>query len=202
MGDVARIKSEMDRLRQETRYMKGVEAKMHWDMQREEISRQTTEKKHAEKDLLKWRQGLAKNMMEDEQEKREAMQLDDLQCSREFQEHRRLCRQTEDEEERARVQEEYYESKENSEWHAEARQMKIQEIRAQDLEASLENRKLVAETRLEDSIAVQMEQQWRRQAQEEAEAEHALMMARRERDLALSSLEHVRVQRTGVRRCS
>lgn len=198
--DVNRMREQVEQLRREAKYMKGIESRLQWDMQREQSNRQRAANKNDDKDLLKWRQDLAKGMIADEQEKVQAMKQDDLQCSREFQEHKRFTKKAEETEDLERTREEYDNNKEHSEWHIETRKLREQELRTRDLEENLEKRKLIADKRLKETQEDEMEQQWRRNAREQSDVEHVLMQARHERDLALQSLEFVRAHQVGPRR--
>merc|ERR1740129_1128482 len=114
--------------------------------------------------------------------------------SREYQEFKRQAKQCTKEDEQQAKTTLYHETKDASEWVAELKRVLPPERRRLIVEEHLNQYKLLAEYQMEDLHQWNIEQCEAALAREKTEMDHAMSQAKRERDMALQSLEYLRAQ--------
>jgi len=185
-------KQMLEQVRREAREIKAQEAQMKWNMKREEERQKKTEKKDDAQEMLEWRRQQQDEMLALQAQRKKATQCAELQERRDYQEHKRDQKAMHKEEELQRVTEEYLETKENAEYRVEMHKMMMAERPKPGIEANLENFRALAEYNQAEQQREDQERADQRMAAEQAALEHKMMQARRERDLALQSLEITR----------
>jgi len=186
------MQAELERLRREAREMKSAEAQVKFNMRREEQKQKKLEKDREAQELLEWRnqsRGEALAYSDYTKRQQRAMELEDRQN---FHEYKRVVREVRQAELAQEINEEYLSSKESSEYRVEMQRIEQSEERRELLEARKESLLTLSEAKADEKAREDHEEQERRDAADQAEMEHQLMLAQRERDEALQNLECVR----------
>jgi len=113
--------------------------------------------------------------------------------SRNFQHEKRMQKTLQKEKEERRKSEEYLDNKEHSEWSVAMAKMAHAERPKPIIEANLEKYQTMAAFRHEEHAREKQEAMDARASEEQAELEHTMLQLQRERELAMSCLEHTRI---------
>mmetsp|Transcript_57490 Transcript_57490/g.133988 ORF Transcript_57490/g.133988 Transcript_57490/m.133988 type:complete len:450 (+) Transcript_57490:51-1400(+) len=185
----------VDQIKRETRQLKAQESELKWNMRREEDKQRRVEKKQDEQETMAWRQQQKMKMLARQAQLRKAEKKVVLEDSKSFQEHKRAQKQAAKDEELQNIHQAYVETVANSAKEVEAKTIAMAEWPKPAIEANLEKLRHLAEHKLEEQQREDIETAQVRAAAEQAELDHQLMLAKRERELALQSLEVVRSHR-------
>lgn len=186
------MQQELERLRREAREMKSAEAQVKFNMRREEQKQKKLEKDRDAQELLEWRsqqrdEAIAYSDYTKRQQR--AMELEDRQN---FHEYKRVVREVRQAELAQEIHEEYVSAKESSEYRVEMQRIEQEEERRELLEARKETIRTLSAAKADEKAREDREEQEARDANDQAEMEHQMMLAQRERDQALVNLESVR----------
>merc|ERR1719313_75153 len=107
-------RQKLDKAKKEVREIQALEAKVRWDMQREERREVIDQKKAEEDEIREWRKQAAEEMKAYVAEKLKKIKAEDLEQSKDFQEFKRLRKQMAAEENRRYIEEAYIQHREEA----------------------------------------------------------------------------------------
>jgi len=188
------LRAQVENLKRETLEVKALEAQIKASMLREDKKEKKAQKTKEAEDLAAYRKEQNELLIEAKQEEEARLKVDGIIDSREYQEHKRMNRAAEKEEEHGRTYEEYLDHKENSAWHVELNKMTAAEHQRALVEEHLDQYRVMAETKLEEKATELIEVRENRISTEQAQVAHQMIQAQQERDAALSNLEYIRAQ--------
>lgn len=189
------MQRELERLRRETREAKAEDAAIKWAMKRAEDKEKVHEKTKDQTEIMSWRQAENKKMLELAAEKKKVQKVLEMQESREFEEFKR---EKKGEEKAIKVQEyeeDFLETKDISEWHAERNKAFPPEDRAFIIDQNLEKYRLFAEYAIMEQTRDKQDRVDNEALREQMEMDHLLNQAKREKEEALQGLEFFRATR-------
>lgn len=174
--------------------MRSMDADLKWRMKREEDKQRNNETKEDAKDIMEWRHEQKKQQAEYGKARAEKHKREALEESKDFQDFKHVAKQVELQNELEKSKELCLVDKEYSEWVAKNNKDLYHEERQSTVDMHLEQYALVSTFKFEDAQREKIECQIARMEAEEAELGFAMLEARRERELAIQSLEHVKKQ--------
>mmetsp|Transcript_8404 Transcript_8404/g.15766 ORF Transcript_8404/g.15766 Transcript_8404/m.15766 type:complete len:247 (-) Transcript_8404:103-843(-) len=186
-------KQQLEDLKKETLAMRAAEAQLKWGMKREEEKLRSGERQADAREVLTSRRVQRDEAARHLEAERRSRKEQENRDSRNFQEQKRMQKnQHKDNEERRRTQE-YLENKEHSEWSVAMAKAAHAEHPKPIIEANLEKYQTMAAFRHEEHAQEKQEAIDARASEEHAELEHTMLLLQRERELAMGSLEHTRM---------
>jgi len=188
-------KDKLDRIKKETRLMKAQEKSMKFQMKKEEDELKKNEKKGDQQDIVAWRQQQSKLALEYAAETKRAAKKEQLTESKEFQEHKRVLKHMDKEHEMKIVKEDYLETKEHSEHAVELKKSLPPQLRKQIVDEHLEQYHFIASYNMEEAKKDRLERMEAQLEVEQREMAHRMMLAEKEHEAALASLEHLKTQK-------
>jgi len=186
------MRSQLEQMKRETREMKAMESQMHAKMRREEEKQKKVERERDRKSHLEHKKAESDSMRGVIEERRRQEKAVDLAASREYQETKRSLKEVNREMELHERREAYEDSKEHSLYRAEFHKMDLKERHRAPIEENLERHEVNAQYKLEEQQREEHERREARLAHEHSELQVQMEKARRERDLALQSVEFLR----------
>lgn len=174
--------------------MKSMDSDLKWRMKREEDKQRNNEAKEDSQDLMEWRREQKNQQKEYSKKRAEFHKREALEESKDFQDFKHVAKQVELNNELEISKELCLVDKEHSEWTVEHNKYLHHEERKQTVDAHLEQYTLVSMYNIEEAQREKIECKISRMEAEEAELGFAMLEARRERELAIQSLEHVKKQ--------
>jgi len=192
-GSLQDAKMQLEQLKKETLEIRATEAHLKWAMKRDEEKLRSGERKADSREVLTSRRAqrdeTARHLDAERRSRKEQENLD----SRNFQEQKRMQKDLQKEDEERRKSQEYLENKEHSEWSMATAKMAHAERPKPIIEANLEKYQTMAAFRHEEHAREKQEAMDARGSEEHAELEHTILQLQRDRELAMSSLEHTRM---------
>jgi len=186
-------------MRREAREMRSMDSDLKWRMKREEDKQRNNEAKEDTKDLMEWRKEQKTQQQEYGKTRAEKHKREALEESKDFQDFKHVAKQVELANELEKSKELCLVDKEYSEWMAESNNGKHREERQNTVDMHLEQYALASTYKIEEAQREKIERKIARMEDEEAELGFAMLEARREREAAIQSLEHVKkLERTPV----
>lgn len=189
------MQRELERLRRETREAKAEDAAIKWSMKREEDKEKKKEKKSDQVEIMEWRQGENKKMLELAAEKKKVQKVLEMQESREFEEFKRDKKAEEKVTKIQEYEDVYLETKDVSEWNAERNKAFPPEDRAFLIDQNLEKYRLFAEYAIMEQTMEKQESMDNEALREQQEMDYLINQAKRDKESALQGLEFFRAQR-------
>jgi len=192
-------KQQLEQMRREAREMRSMDSDLKWRMKREEDKQRNNEAKEDTKDLMEWRKEQKIQQQEYGKTRAEKHKREALEESKDFQDFKHVAKQVELANELEKSKELCLVDKEYSEWMAESNNGKHREERQNTVDMHLEQYALASTYKIEEAQREKIERKIARMEDEEAELGFAMLEARREREAAIQSLEHVKkLERTPV----
>lgn len=180
--------------------MKSMDSDLKWRMKREEEKQRNNEAKEDTKDIMEWRHEQKKQQVEYGKTRAAKHKREALDESKLFQEFKHVAKEVELQNELQKSKELCLVDKEYSEWVAQHNRDLYHEERQNTVDMHLEQYALASTFAIEEAQREKIECKIARMEAEEAELGFAMLEARRERELAIQSLEHVKKQeRTAVK---
>jgi len=185
-------KMQLEQMKKETLEIRAAEAQLKWKMKREEEKLKSGERKADTKEVLTaqrtHRDETARHLEAEAKSRKEQENLH----SRNFQQEKRMQKNLQKEDDERRKSQEYLENKEHSEWSVAMAKMAHAERPKPIIQANLEKYQTMAAFRHEERAREMQAANDARASEEQAELEHTMLQLQRERELAVSSLEHTR----------
>jgi len=188
-------KMQLEQLRKETLEIRAAEAQLKLGIKREEEKVRNDERRADAREVLTSRREQKDEMARHLEAQRRSQKEQENLNSRSFQEHKRMLKNVQKEEEERRNFDEYDANKEHSEWNVTKAKTVLAERPKPIIEANLEKYQTMAAFRHEEHAREKEETMQTRAAQEHAELEHTMLLLQRERELAMGSLEHTRTNK-------
>jgi len=186
------MRLQLEQVQRETREMRAMEQQMHAKMRREEDTQKAVEKTSDRKDLQATRKDADTAMREYILQKKKIQKSVDLTLSREFQETKRDMKQVEHQEVAQAIREDYLDTKEQATHRVQLFKAEVAEQERVPIEDNLDNYRLVAEYRLGEQRREQRDSWEVRQESEQFDLQMKLEQAKRERELAMTSVEFLK----------
>lgn len=186
------MKAELERVTRETREMKATETMVKAQMRREEEKQRAMEKEQDQQDMLEWRKQQRDEMVGFDQERKMQQATDDMQDSREYQAYKRSLREAEKEQQLQDIRNDYIEHKDSALYNAELKKMEMTERLRAPVEENAEKYRTLADAKLYEKQRDEYETTEARYRTEQSELEHAMLLAKQEREDAMHGLEYLR----------
>jgi len=184
---------QLEQLKKETLEIRAAEAQIKWSMKREEEKLKRGERKADTKEVLTarrmQREETANHLEAETRSRKEQENLD----SRNFQQEKRMQKNAQKEDDERRKSQEYMDNKEHSEWSVSMAKKAHAERPKPIIQANLEKYQTMAAFRRDEHAREKQDASDARASDEQAELEHTMLQLQRERELAVSSLEHTRM---------
>jgi len=174
--------------------MKAMEGQLKWSMKRDEEKLSIQEAKEDVREVMNWRQGQKTEISQCASVREQQKKVENLDENRTFQEFKRDAKVVDVKVNSQRINEEYLEKKEHSEWAMDLKRTLPLEEQKIIVDAHLEGYTHISMYNIEEAQREKFEQKISRDDDEELNLSYQMLEARRERDSALQSLEYYRAQ--------
>jgi len=181
-------------MQKEAREMKAMEAKMKWDMKREEDKTRKNTQLEDSRDLADWRQQQENDTAELVSNRNRKQKETELVESRDYQEFKRFDHNRQKEDELKEQIEDYTELKLNSEWEVELKRSVPLEENKERVDANLERITCLTNYNLQKERLDVQEARFDRYLEENTLMHYQLQNAKDERDAARESLKFFTTQ--------
>lgn len=192
-GSVAEAKRQLEQLRRETLEIRALEGQLKAEIHRDTKKLLQNHQSRQDADILRWRQGLARSLVDAKKDVSNARNDEELAWSKDYQMQKRTMKENVRKEDLQRQHDEYLEQRDYSEWMSDVKRLQMQERQTWGVVENLETLKSFAEAKLAADMQEVAHQHERREQELHANAEHQVRLALKERDDALRSLEHIRI---------
>lgn len=190
-GEMKEYRRKLDDAKKEVREIQALEAKVRWEMDREERREVIDQNKAEEDEIREWRKVTSEEMKAYVAEKMRQVQAEDLEQSKEFQEFKRIRKQMAKEEDRRHIEEAYLQHREDALWRVEFSKLALQEHK-EIVENRFEDLQEIKDIRLTEKVQAKVEEQNERTMAQSLEMDYAARQLQEEREALLRSLEFAR----------
>jgi|Transcript_82994 hypothetical protein len=187
-------RQRLEKMQKEAREMRAMEAKMKWDMKREEDKTRKNTQLEDARDLADWRQQQENDIAEFVSNRNRKQKETELGESRDYQEFKRFDHNRQKEDELKEQIEDYTETKLNSEWEVELKRTVPLEENRERVDANLERITCLTNYNLQKERLDVQEARFDRYLEENTLMQYQLQKAKDERDAARESLKFFTTQ--------